>query len=85
MEFILENYDQEAQNKTKSLLSLGKLLDVDWSIINCKKDIDGKDFDKLYVKLELTTQDSKAVTQKNRIIMSLPEFRVSYEVIFRLL
>lgn len=51
LEFILENYDREVQNKIKSLLSLGKLLDVDWAIINCKKDIDGKNLGKLLVKL----------------------------------
>lgn len=76
LEFILENYDQEAQTRTKTLLSLGRLLDVDWAIINCKRDVGGRGVEKLYVKLELTTQDSKAVTQRNRIVMTLPEFRV---------
>ena len=58
------------------MLTLGRLLSVNWSIVNCRKDSEGRDLNKLYVKLELTTQDSKAVTSCNRLVLSLPEFRV---------
>lgn len=58
------------------MLSLGRLISLDWSIVSCRKDNEGRDLNRLYVKLELTTQDSKAMTSCNRLVLTLPEFRV---------
>lgn len=38
MTFIVERHEAEQQERKKSLLRLGRLVKLDWSIINCKKD-----------------------------------------------
>jgi hypothetical protein len=58
------------------MLSSGQFILLDCNLINWKNDIDDGDLDKLYVKLKLNMQDSKAIAHRNRIVLSLPEFEV---------
>ena len=68
--------------KIQGILQLPKLVHFNWSIRSYLSDEKFNRINKMYVILELTTQDNQGKNKKEVINLTLTEFKVKTKIIY---
>lgn len=66
------------EDKTEKVLSLGKLISLNWNIKNNISNKDIEEINRLFVELDFKIQRSDLSIENHSLSLSLPEFKVYY-------